>query len=105
MSRICIPIPSTKVIGVSGAQAMPDVTTISNVSTVNSLESGANALVALPTYDQTANYYPVGSTVFITVSGVPYIYQLVSGTNNHNPPSVVRPTDWGNSQAVWIQRM
>lgn len=103
MSRICIPIPNSTVIGVSGGSATPDPKTVRNESTIVSLDGASPALNALPTNTSTAGYYPVGTTVFITVSGVPAIYQLVASAAANNPPSVVRPTDYiGN---LWIQRM
>lgn len=102
MSRICIPIPNSTVVGVSGGASVPDPKTIRNESQVTTVAG----LKALPTNPSTAGYHPVGSTIFIVVSGVPYIYQLVYDvTSAESIPSVVWPTDHAASNNLWVQRM
>lgn len=105
MSRICIPVPASTVIGVSSS---PPTTPNSNVfrvdSTITELTGASGSLAAIPTSTST---YPVGICIFLPNLTVPATYQLVSGTDSHDPPFVVRPNDYAptTNEKVWKQRM
>lgn len=108
MSQICIPIPTTKVIGVTGANGSPDTNVVANRPDITALTGGTSTdLDSLKTNPITATslVYGVGSSVFVVISGVPAIYQL-SNSSANNPPSSVRPADYDAAAAkAWIQRM
>jgi hypothetical protein len=100
MSRICIPVPASTVIGVSST---PPTTPNSNVFRVDSSITTLAGLKALAT---STGVYPAGICVFLPNLDVPATYQLVSGTDADNSPYVLRPDDYsGGNQKVWKQRM
>ncbi len=106
MSRICIPIPSSTVIGVSST---PITTPSSNVfrvePTITALTGGTSVcLDAIATASGTT--YPTSICVFLPAISPPAIYQLVAGTNAANSPFVIRPQDYATTtnEKVWIQR-
>jgi hypothetical protein len=106
MSRICIPIPSSTVIGVSST---PITTPSSNVfrvePTITGLTGGtATDLNAIVT--GSGSTYPTNICVFLPAISPPAIYQLVAGTNAANSPFVIRPQDYATTtnEKVWIQR-
>jgi len=51
--------------------------------------------------------YPLGVLVYIVIAGLPAMYQLVAGTEEENPPFVVRPDDFDLllNPKVWIKRI
>ena len=107
--RICIPVPSTTVIGISTNQSggtEPSLKNVRNEPTITGLTGGESTkLDGCVTADNT---YPVGITLFIVVDGVPSIYQLVEGTNAEASPSIIRPDDYAaqtGTNRVWVQRM
>ncbi len=106
MSKICIPIPSSSVIGVASTPIQTPSVNIMRVepSVTGLTGGGASNLDGLVT--ATGNYV-VGICIFLVVNGVPAIYQLVSGSNAENSPSVIRPNDFDEmtNAKVWIQRM
>jgi hypothetical protein len=106
MSKICIPIPSSSVIGVSSTPiTTPSVNILRVEPSITGLTGGgATNLDGLVT--ATGNYV-VGICIFLVISGIPAIYQLVSGSNAENSPSIIRPNDFDEmtNAKVWIQRM
>jgi hypothetical protein len=107
MSKICIPIPSSSVIGVSSTPIQtPSVNILRVEPSVTGLDGGgATNLDGLNTVSGT---YAVGIVIFLVISGLPAIYQLTEGTDAENLPFVVRPNDY-DSQAgtkrVWKRLM
>lgn len=104
MSRICIPVPSSTVIGVSSAPLTTPSENVFRVDPTITALTGVDSLAALPT---DAEIYPIGICVFLPNLSVPATYQLVSGTDAENLPFVVRPSDYNgtSNQKVWKQRM
>jgi hypothetical protein len=105
MSKICIPIPSSSVIGVSSAVASTPSINIMRVepSITGLTGGGANNLDGLVTV---SGSYAVGICIFLVVGGIPAIYQLVSGAATESSPSVILPDDYGLTNTKhWIQRM
>ncbi len=106
MSKICIPIPSSSVIGVSTTPINTPSVNILRVepSITGLIGGGATNLDGLVT--ATGNY-AVGICIFLVISGIPAIYQLVSGSNAENSPFIIRPNDFDEmtNTKVWIQRM
>ena len=106
MSKICIPIPSSSVIGVSSTPIeTPSVNIMRVEPSITGLTGGgATNLDGLVT--ATGNY-AVGICIFLVIGGTPAIYQLTTGTNAEVSPSVIRPNDFDEitNAKVWIQRM
>jgi hypothetical protein len=106
MSKICIPIPSSSVIGVATTPIQTPSVNIMRVepSITGLLGGGATNLDGLVT--ATGNY-TVGICIFLVIGGVPAIYQLISGSNAESSPSIIRPNDFDEmtNAKVWIQRM
>jgi len=106
MSKICIPIPSSTVIGVSSTPATTPSLNIFRVEpSITSLTGGVStSLDYVPT---ASGVYPVGICVFLVISGIPHIYQLVAGTATENSPSIILPDDYNASSNAkyWVQRM
>ena len=106
MSKICIPIPSSSVIGVSSAVASTPSINIMRVepSITGLTGGGANNLDGLVTV---SGSYAVGICIFLVIGGVPAIYQLVAGVASLNAPSVIIPADYSSvtNAKHWIQRM
>jgi hypothetical protein len=93
MSKICIPIPSSSVIGVS--------TTPINTPSINILrvEPSITGLTGGAATDLDS---------LNTVSGIPAIYQLTNGTDAENDPFVIRPNDYDSqtgTKRVWKRLM
>ena len=101
MSRICIPVPASTVIGVSSS---PPTTPNTNVFRVDPTITTLAGLKALAT---SGGVYPVGICVFLPNLSTPATYQLVSGTDVENSPFVLRPNDYTptSNEKVWKQRM
>ena len=104
MSRICIPTPSSTVIGVATTPATTPNANIFRVeASVTGLTGVSNSLSSLVT---TSDTYPLNICVFLPNLTTPAAYQLVSGTDAENLPFIVRPNDYsGGNQKVWKQRM
>lgn len=106
MSKICIPIPSSSVIGVSSSVASSPSINIMRVepSITGLTGGGATDLDGIATV---SGDYAVGICIFLVVGGVPAIYQLVAGVASANPPSVILPTDYSGitNAKHWVQRM
>lgn len=106
MSKICIPIPSSSVIGVSSTPLQtPSVNILRVEPAITGLIGGGSSnLDGIVT--ATGNY-AVGICIFLVISGVPAIYQLIEGSNAESSPSVIRPNDFDEltNAKVWIQRM
>jgi len=106
MSKICIPIPSSTVIGVSSTPAStPNINVFRVEPSITGLAGGtATDLDGIAT---ASGAYPVGICIFIVISGIPHIYQLVSGTATESSPSIILPDDYNPSSNAkyWIQRM
>lgn len=106
MSKICIPVPSSTVIGVSSTPvSTPSVNIFRVEPSITALTgSTSSCLDYIPTASGT---YPVGICIFLVISGIPHIYQLVAGTADENNPSVIRPDDYNASSNAkyWVQRM
>jgi len=106
MSKICIPIPSSSVIGVSSTPiATPSVNILRVEPSITTLTGGAGSLANLATV---SGNYAVGIVVFLVISGAPAIYQLTEGTDAENDPWIIRPNDYGSqtgTQRVWKRLM
>jgi hypothetical protein len=106
MSKICIPIPSSSIIGFSTeSDSTPSVNVFRVEPSITRLTGGtATDLDGLVT---STGVYPIGICIFLVVSGVPHIYQLVAGTATESSPSVILPEDYSVSlnAKYWIQRM
>lgn len=103
MSSICIPIPSSTVIGVPSVPAsLPNSEIMRVEPTITSLTGGAaTALDYIKTEGDGA--YPVGIMVTIVIDDAPAVYQLVVSAAASNPPYVVYPADRVNK--LWIKRL
>jgi hypothetical protein len=107
MSKICIPIPSSSVIGVSTTPIQtPSVNILRVEPSVTGLDGGgATNLDGLNTVSGT---YAVGIVIFLVLDGLPAIYQLSAGTDAENLPFVVRPNDYDSqtgTKRVWKRLM
>lgn len=107
MSKICIPIPSSSVIGVSSTPIQtPSVNILRVEPSITGLDGGGSSnLDGLNTISGT---YAVGIVIFLVVSGLPAIYQLTEGTDPENLPFVVRPNDYDSqtgTKRVWKRLM
>jgi hypothetical protein len=107
MSRICIPIPSSSVIGVSSTPiATPSVNILRVEPSITGLDGGGTTnLDSLSTVSGT---YAVGIVIFLVISGLPAIYQLIEGTDAESLPFVVRPNDYDSqtgTKRVWKRLM
>lgn len=107
MSKICIPIPSSSVIGVSSTPIQtPSVNILRVEPSITGLDGGgASNLDGLNTVSGT---YAVGIVIFLTLSGIPAIYQLTAGTEEQNLPFIVRPNDYDSqtgTKRVWKRLM
>lgn len=106
MSKICIPIPSSSVIGVTTTPAnTPNVNILRVEPSITGLVgSGSTNLDGITTL--TGNYV-VGICIFLVINGIPSIYQLVGGTATETPPSIILPDDYNGvtNAKYWIQRM
>lgn len=106
MSKICIPIPSSSVIGVSSTPIQtPSVNILRVEPSITTLTGGAGSLANLNTVSGT---YAVGIVVFLVISGAPAIYQLTNGTDAENDPWIIRPNDYGSqtgTNRVWKRLM
>lgn len=106
MSKICIPIPSSTVIGVSSTPIQtPSVNILRVEPSITTLTGGAGSLANLVT---ATGSYVVGIVVFLVISGAPAIYQLTEGTDAENDPFIIRPNDYGNqtgNKRVWKRLM
>lgn len=107
MSKICIPIPSSSVIGVSTTPiSTPSVNILRVEPSITGLTGGA--ITALDSLNTVSGVYAVGIVLFLVVGGAPAIYQLTEGTDLENDPWVIRPDDY-NSQTgtkrVWKRLM
>jgi hypothetical protein len=107
MSKLCIPLPSTSVIGVASSQASAPSSSIFRVETeITTISgSGSNSLKSIAT--ATGSSYPVGICVFLPNATPPSTYQLVAANTAENIPFVVRPADYSTAtnEKVWVQRM
>ena len=107
MSKICIPLPTTSVIGVASSQASAPSSSIFRVETTitNVSGSGSDSLKSINT--GSGSTYPVGICVFLPNANPPSTYQLVAANTAENIPFVVRPADYAIStnEKVWVQRM
>jgi hypothetical protein len=106
MSKICIPIPSSSVIGVSSTPInTPSINILRVEPSITTLTGGSGSLAALNTV---SGNYAVGIVIFLIIGGIPAIYQLTNGTDAENDPFVIRPNDY-NSQTgtnrVWKRLM
>jgi hypothetical protein len=107
MSKICIPIPSSSVIGVSSSPiTTPSINILRVEPSITGLTGGtATDLDSLNTVSGT---YAVGIVVFVVIGGVPAIYQLTNGTDTENDPFVIRPNDYDSqtgTKRVWKRLM
>jgi hypothetical protein len=104
MSRICIPTPSSTVIGVGTTPvSTPNQNVFRVEPAVTALTGASNSLASLVT---TSDLYPLNVCVFLPNLTTPATYQLVSGTDTQNDPFIIRPNDYsGGNQKVWKQRM
>lgn len=107
MSKICIPIPSSSVIGVSSTPIQtPSVNILRVEPSLTGLTGGA--ATDLDSLNTVSGTYAVGIVVFVVIGGIPSIYQLTEGTDAGNDPFVIRPNDYysqtGNKR-VWKRLM
>jgi len=107
MSKICIPIPSSSVIGVSTTPIQtPSVNILRVEPSLTGLTGGGSTnLDGLNTVSGT---YAVGIVVFLVISGAPAIYQLTEGTEEENDPWIIRPNDYDSqtgNKRVWKRLM
>ena len=106
MSKICIPIPSSSVIGVSATPIQtPSVNILRVEPSITTLTGGSGSLANLAT---ASGSYIVGIVVFLVISGAPAIYQLTEGTDAENDPWIIRPNDYGTqtgTKRVWKRLM
>jgi hypothetical protein len=107
MSKICIPIPSSSVIGVSSTPiTTPSVNILRVEPSITGLDGGGSTnLDGLNTVSGT---YAVGIVIFLTLGGLPAIYQLTESTEEQNLPFIVRPNDYDNqtgNKRVWKRLM
>jgi len=102
MSKICIPIPSSSVIGVSSTPiTTPSVNILRVEPSITTLTGGAGSLASLPT---ATGAYSVGMVVFVGIDSAPAIFQLTEGEDAENSPFIIRPNDYfsqtGNKR-IW----
>jgi hypothetical protein len=107
MSKICIPIPSSSVIGVSTTPIQtPSINILRVEPSITGLDGGgATNLDGLNT---ATGSYSVGIVIFLVIDGLPAIYQLTAGTDTENLPFVVRPNDYDSqtgTKRVWKRLM
>jgi hypothetical protein len=107
MSKICIPIPSSSVIGVSST---PITTPSVNILRVEPSLTGliGGAATDLDGLNTVSGNYVVGIVLFLVIGGIPAIYQLTNGTDATNSPFVIRPNDFASqtgTQRVWKRLM
>lgn len=107
MSKICIPIPSSTVIGVSTTPiSTPSVNILRVEPQLTGLDGGG--ATNLDGVNTVSGIYAVGICIFLILGGIPHIYQLVEGTDAENIPFVVRPNDYDSqlgNKRVWKQIM
>lgn len=107
MSKICIPIPSSSVIGVSSTPIQtPSVNILRVEPSITGLDGGAST--DLDSLNTVSGTYAVGIVVFLVIGGTPIIYQLTNGTDAQNLPFVVRPNDYDSqtgTKRIWKQLM
>jgi hypothetical protein len=106
MSKICIPIPSSSVIGVSATPIQtPSVNILRVEPAITTLTGNSGSLAGLNTVSGT---YAVGIVLFLVISGIPAIYQLTEGTDAENDPFIIRPNDYSlqtGNKRVWKRLM
>jgi hypothetical protein len=107
MSKICIPIPSSSVIGVSSTPiSTPSVNILRVEPSITGLTGGGSS--NLDGLNTVSGIYAVGIVLFLVINGVPAIYQLTNGTDAENNPFVIRPNDYDDqigTKRVWKQLM
>jgi len=107
MSKICIPIPSSSVIGVSSTPiTTPSVNILRVEPSLTGLTGGA--ATDLDGLNTVSGTYAVGIVIFLVISGIPAIYQLANGTDATNSPFVIRPNDYASqtgTKRVWKRLM
>jgi len=107
MSKICIPIPSSSVIGVSSTPiTAPSINILRVEPSITGLVGGA--ATDLDGLNTVSGNYAVGIVLFLVISGAPAIYQLTNGTDETNNPWVVRPNDYASqtgTKRVWKRLM
>ena len=106
MSKICIPIPSSSVIGVSPTvSATPSINILRVEPSITGLAGGG--VTNLDGIITASGNYAVGICIFLVIGGIPAIYQLVNGVATESAPSVILPDDYNGSTNTkhWIQRM
>lgn len=107
MNKICIPIPSSSVIGVSSTPIQtPNVNILRVEPSITGLDGGGTS--NLDGLNTTSGTYAVGIVIFLVISGIPAIYQLTEGTDVENIPFVVRPNDYDSqtgNKRVWKRLM
>lgn len=107
MSKICIPIPSSSVIGVSSTPiTTPSINILRVEPSITGLIGGA--ATDLDGLNTVSGTYAVGIVVFLVIGGVPAIYQLTNGTETTNDPFVIRPNDFASqtgTKRVWKRLM
>lgn len=106
MSKICIPIPSSSVIGVSTTPIQtPSINILRVEPSVTTLTGASGSLAALNTV---SGSYAVGIVIFLVISGIPAIYQLTESEDAENDPFVIRPNDYSSqtgNKRVWKRLM
>lgn len=107
MSKLCIPLPTTSVIGVSSSQASAPTSSVFRVETAITTVSGSGSDSLKSIATATGSSYPVGICVFLPNATPPSTYQLVAANTAENVPFVVRPADYATAtnEKVWVQRM
>lgn len=107
MSKICIPIPSSSVIGVSSTPiSTPSINILRVEPSITGLIGGA--ATDLDGLNTVSGNYAVGIVVFLVINGQPAIYQLTNGTETTNDPFVIRPNDFASqtgTKRVWKRLM
>jgi hypothetical protein len=107
MSKICIPIPSSTVIGVSSTPIQtPSVNILRVEPSITGLTGGAST--DLDFLNTVSGTYAVGIVVFLVIGGAPAIYQLTEGTEAENDPFIIRPNDYDSqtgTKRVWKRLM
>lgn len=107
MSKICIPIPSSSVIGVSSTPiSTPSVNILRVEPSITGLTGGAST--DLDSLNTVSGTYAVGIVIFLIIGGSPAIYQLTEGTNAENDPWIIRPNDYDSqtgNKRVWKRLM
>lgn len=106
MSKICIPIPSSSVIGVATTPiTSPSINIMRVEPSITGLTGGgATKLDGITT---ASGNYAVGICIFLVIGGIPAIYQLVAGTATESEPSTILPDDYNalTNAKYWVQRM